>query len=307
MPLRQAAALLLDYAIRIAPPESREWGQAMRGELSFVEGHWAALMWAFGGASLMAKQALMAIFIPGRGQGIPPGDELFAKNVSLGKAALVAGAGCILIALLFFGAPPFRQAFRVALKPWTFIFQMASRNLQPGFEDLANRAEAQHDPEGLAFCAVRQQNSHESVRLAEEAVRLNPNLIWVYAVVGMRHPELDEVRPWIEQLERWDPQNSLFHLIEAESIDRSHGRAPWQQRSSLRNLMIIWTVSRDSIVVSFPVTASTTRMKSRPETSSTCPTLLSRIPNGLPNPCFVPAKTLKREMTGRARSRNIGR
>jgi hypothetical protein len=222
--LRQAAALLLDYATRIAPPASREWGQAMRGELSFVKGPWAALAWAFGGASVMAKHALMAIFIPGRSQGIPPGDELFAKNVSLGKAALVAGAGCILIALLFFGAPPFRQAFRVALKPWTFIFQMASRNLQPGFENLAKRAEAQHDPEGLAFCAVRQQNSHESVRLAEEAVRLNPNLIWVYAVVGMRHPELDEVRPWIEKLERWDPQNSLFHLIEAESLDRFHFR-----------------------------------------------------------------------------------
>ena len=224
MPLRQAAALLLDYAIRIAPQESREWGQAMRGELSFVEGHWAALAWAFGGASVMAKQALMAIFIPGRGQGIPPGDELFAKNVSLGKAALVAGVGCILIALLFFGAPPFRQAFRVALKPWTFMFQMASRNLQPGFDSLAKRAEARHDPEGLAFCAVRQQNSHESVRLAEEAVRLDPNLLWVYAVVGMRHPELDEVRQWIEKLERWDPQNSLFHLIEAEAIDRSHFR-----------------------------------------------------------------------------------
>ncbi len=39
-PLRQAAAGLLESAIRIAPPASREWGQAMRGELSYVEGHW---------------------------------------------------------------------------------------------------------------------------------------------------------------------------------------------------------------------------------------------------------------------------
>ena len=219
-PLRQAATVLLESAIRIAPPDAREWGQAMRGELSYVEGRWAVVMWALGGASVMAKHALMSLLIPGRRQGIPPGDELFAKNVSLRKAALVGGAGCILAALLFFGAPPFRQAFRVAMSPWTFLFQIASRNFQPGFEALAKRAEARHDAEGLAFCAVRLRNSRESARLAEEAVRLDPNLLWVYAVVGMRHPQLREVGKWVEKLERRDPQNALFPLIKAQSMVR---------------------------------------------------------------------------------------
>ena len=222
--LRQAATVLLESAIRIAPPDTREWGQAMRGELSYVEGCWAALLWALGGASVMAKHALVSLLIPGRRQGLGPGDELFAKNVSLGKAALVAGAGCILAALLFFAAPPFRQAFRVALKPWYFMFQLASRNYQPGFDALAKRAEMQHDPEGLAFCAVRLQNARQSARLAEEAVRLNPSLLWVYAVVGMRHPELPQIGQWMVELERWDPQNALFHLIEEESIERAHYR-----------------------------------------------------------------------------------
>ena len=224
LPLRHAAALLLEYAIRIAPAESREWGRAMREELSFVEGRWAALAWAFGGASVMAKQALIALFIPGRGQGIPPGDELFARHVSLGKAAQVAGGACVLAALLFFGAPPFRQAFQVALKPWYVMLQAASGNSQPGFESLARRAEAQHDAEGLAFCAVRLQGSSQSARLAQEAVRLNPSLVWVFAVVGMRHPQLPQVGQWMMQLEQWDPQNSFFHLIEAESIESSHFR-----------------------------------------------------------------------------------
>ncbi len=224
MPLRQAATLLLEYAIRIAPPESREWGQAMRGELNFVEGHWAALMWALGGAGMMVKYALISIFIPGRGQGIPPGDELFAKKVSLGKAALVGGAGCVLAALLFFGAPPFRQAFRVALRPWYVMFQIPSGDSQHGFQALAKRADSQHDPEGLAFCAVRIDNPRESARLAEEAVRLNPNLLWVYAVVGMRHPELPQTGSWMARLEQWDAQNSLFHLIEAESMEFAHYR-----------------------------------------------------------------------------------
>jgi len=221
MPLRHAATVLLESAIRIAPPDTREWGQAMCGELSYVDGPWAALMWAFGGASVMAKHALLSLLIPGRRAGMPPGDELFAKNVSLRKTALVAGAGCILVALLFFGAPPFRQAFRVALRPWYFVFQITSGDIQPRFEALAKRAEVQHDPVGLAFCAVRLRNSRESARLVEEAVRLDPNLLWVYAVVGMRHADLPQISQWVARLERWDPQNALFRLIEAESIEQA--------------------------------------------------------------------------------------
>ena len=45
-PLRHAANTLLESAIRIAPPDTREWGQAMREELRYVEGPWAAVMWA---------------------------------------------------------------------------------------------------------------------------------------------------------------------------------------------------------------------------------------------------------------------
>ena len=222
--LRQAATTLLESAIRLAPPDAREWGQAMRGELSYVEGRWAVVMWALGGASVMAKRALISFLFPGRRQDIAPGDELFAKNVSLRKAALVGGAGCILAALLFFGAPPFRQAFRVALHPLYSMYQVASRNFQPGLKALAKRAEMHHDPEGLAFCAVRLQDPRESARLAEEAVHLDPNLLWVYAVVAARNPGLAVTGPWIEKLERWDPQNALFHLVMAESIEQAHFR-----------------------------------------------------------------------------------
>jgi hypothetical protein len=218
--LRQAATTLLESAIRIAPRETREWGQAILGELSYVEGPWTAMTWALGGASFLVKDALLSLVMPGR-PGFAPEDELFAKSVSLRRAALVAGAGCALAALLFFAAPPFRQAFRVALRPWYSLLRTASGNIQPDFEALARRAEAQHDPEGLAFCAVRLQNSRESVRLAQEAVRLDPNLLWVYAVVSLRHPEVDEIGQWVRQLERWDPQNALLHLIRAKSIEHA--------------------------------------------------------------------------------------
>jgi tetratricopeptide (TPR) repeat protein len=225
--LRQAATVLLESAIRIAPPDSRDWGRAMMGELPYVEGSWAGTLWALGGSSVLAKQALASLIIPGhRGKGIVPDGGLFAKSATLRKAALAIGAACVLVAFLFFAAPPFRQAFRVALTPWYHMFQIASRNPEPGFKTLAGRAEQRHDPEGLAFCAVRMQDPRESARLAEEAVRLDPNLLWVYAVVALRHPGLSETGPWVERLERWDAQNALFHLITAESIEQAHFRGP---------------------------------------------------------------------------------
>lgn len=221
--LRQAATVLLESAIRIAPPDARDWGRAMRGELNYVEGSWAAAMWALGGSSVLVKQAVASLIIPGRrGQDLVPDGGLFAKSASLRRGALGIGGACVLAALLFFAAPPFRQAFQVALKPWSFMFRMASGNTQPGILTLAKRAEVRHDAEGLAFCAVRLQDAHESARLAEEAVGLDPNLLWVYAVVAMRHPKLREISPWVLRLERWDPQNAFFHLITAVSIVRSH-------------------------------------------------------------------------------------
>jgi hypothetical protein len=72
------------------------------------------------------------------------------------------------------------------------------------------------------FAAARLSDAGESARLAEEAAQLDPDLIWVYAVVAVRHPELAEIREWVAKLERWDPKNALFHLITAEAIDIDH-------------------------------------------------------------------------------------
>jgi hypothetical protein len=215
----------MDSAIRIAPPASREWGQAMRGELSYVEGHWAALMWAFGGASVMAKHALISLLIPGRrGQVITPDGGLFAKSVSVRKAVLVTAAVFILASLLFFVAPPFRQAVRVSLGGWNELLHVTARDGQPRLQALAKQAEKRRDPEGLVFAAARLSDDAESARLAEEAVQLDPNLLWVYAVVAVRHPQLAEIRQWVPKLARWDPKNALFHFINAESCHLARAR-----------------------------------------------------------------------------------
>jgi hypothetical protein len=216
--IRQAATVVLQSAIRIAPPHTRDWGRAMMGELDYVEGPWAGAMWALGSSSVLAKQAIVSLIIPSRaGQDFIPDGGLFARSAALRKAALAIAGACVLTGLLFFVAPPFRQAFDVALKPW----RGTPGNVQPGFEDVAKRAEMRHDSEGLAICAVRLQNSGQSARLADEATRLNPNLLWIYAIVALRHPQLRETGAWLEKLQRFDPQNALFPLIKAESIERA--------------------------------------------------------------------------------------
>ena len=218
--LRQAAAVLLDSAIRLAPPEVGEWGRAIRGELEQVEGTWEAVAWALGGATVLIRLALISLIIPQRRlrRWLPDGG-LFAMNISITKAALAGAAACLLGALLFFAAPPFRQGMRVSLAAWSDAVRPYRPYDQPALDALARQAEARHDAEGLAFVAVRLRNAEESARLADQAVRLDPALIWIYAVVAVRHPDGPEVPAWTAKLDQWDPQNALFPLMAAESID----------------------------------------------------------------------------------------
>lgn len=66
--------------------------------------------------------------------------------------------------------------------------------------------------------ALRTWDHSESARLADEAVNLDPNLIWVYAAAGTYYvPSFDPRR--LSALEQWDPQNAVPHLIVAERID----------------------------------------------------------------------------------------
>jgi len=227
MHLRHAASLLLDFAIRIAPPDTRDWGQAMRSELCHVQGSWAALSWAFGSATVLAKGAVAAALIPGRrGQGLAPDGGLFAKSATARNAGLAAAVACLLVALLFFASPPFRQGFQVSLRPWHLMARIALRRYPPDFQPIIRRAEADRDAEGLAFCAIRVRDSRESARLAEEAVRLDPKLTWVYAVVAIHHPDVPQFADWAAKLRSLDPQNALVHLLAAGSLIRERGEWP---------------------------------------------------------------------------------
>jgi len=217
---RRIASLLLRFGIWIAPHDTLDWGHGMLSELNHVQGNWAALLWSLGSAGVLAKHALLSLIFPSRNRPtIPSGGDLFSKEGPMRKPALAITAACVIASLLFFVAPVFRQAFRVSLLPWQIVFKTDYRSLSLELQSIVKKAEQDRDAEALAFVAFRDPQSSEGARLADEAVRLDPKLIWVYAIVAVRGPSLPEIDRWVPALERFDPQNALPHLITAEKIN----------------------------------------------------------------------------------------
>lgn len=219
---RSVAIALLRFAIWIAPRDTHDWGHAMLTELSHVEGNWSALVWALGGAGVLAKHAMLALVLPGtHRRTVSSASELFAKERPMRKPALAVIASCVVASLLFFLAPVFRQAFRVSLAQWHDIIHVelrfGYREADQELESLAKAAEQNHDAEALAFVASRHPNRSEAARLADEAVHLDPDLTWVYSTAGTWY-EPHSGTGQVAALKQWDPENALAHLIDAQRI-----------------------------------------------------------------------------------------
>ena len=223
---RRLASLLLRFAICISPEDTLSWGYGMLSELNHVEGSWSALLWAIGGAGVLAKHALLAMILPNSHRStVSSASELFSQEGSMRKNTLSAIGVCIVASLLFFLAPVFRQAFHVSLAQWHDVIHVQSMfDIQRQDSDfelvaIARKAANNHDAEGLAFVATRTTNQSESARFAGEAVRLDPKLTWIYAVVAVQNPSLSAVSQWLPLLKQADPQNALLSFIVAEKID----------------------------------------------------------------------------------------
>lgn len=216
---RRVAIFLLQSAMSIAPRETLDWGHAMLAELHQVEGNWAALLWSLGSFGVLVKHTLLALIFPSRNRLTVPSVGLFSKEGPVRKTALAIAGACVIASLLFFLAPVFRQAFRVSLLQWRTIVKTDYRSLSPELQSILTKGERDHDAEALAFVAFRGLQSPESARLADEAVRLDSRLAWVYAIVAVREPTVPEIDRWVPALEQFDPPNALPYLIAAEKID----------------------------------------------------------------------------------------
>jgi hypothetical protein len=220
---RRLATLLLRLAIWIAPHDTLDWGHGMLSELNHVRGNWAALLWAIGGAGVLAKHAMLAVILPGsHRRTVSSATELFSKETPMRKTTLAAIGACVVASLLFFLAPVFRQAFHVSLAQWHDVFHaklsFGYRSSDPALDALAKKAEQNHDAEALAFVAVRYPNEIQRARLADEAVHLDQDLTWLYAVAGTAYLSPSEIDRRVSLLKQWDPENGLPHLFAAQKI-----------------------------------------------------------------------------------------
>jgi len=220
---RSVAIALLRFAIWIAPHDTLDWGHAMLSELNHVEGNWSAFLWSLGGAGVLAKHAALAVILPGRPRRtVSSANELFAKEIPMRKTTLAVIASCVVASLLLFLAPVFRQAFHVSLAQWHDVFHAKQSfgypSRDPELDALVKKAEQNRDAEALAFVAVRYPNAIQRERLANEAVQLDPNLTWLYAVAGTAYLSPSEIDRRVSVLKQWDPENALPHLFAAQKI-----------------------------------------------------------------------------------------
>ncbi|HKN76758.1 MAG TPA: hypothetical protein VJW94_16385 [Candidatus Acidoferrum sp.] len=220
---RSVAIALLRFAIWIAPHDTLDWGHGMLSELNHVEGNWSALIWSLGGAGVLAKHAIVAVILPGtHRRTVSSASELFSKEIPMRKTTLAVIVSCVIASLLFFLAPVFRQAFQVSLAQWHDVFDTKQSFGYPSSDQeldaLAKKAEQNQDAEALAFVAVRYPNAIQRAHFADEAVHLDPNLTWLYAVAGTAYLSPSEIDRRVSLLKQWDPQNALPHLFAAQKI-----------------------------------------------------------------------------------------
>ena len=58
-PLRGVARRVLHFVVRLAPPRTRSWGDAIIGEMDHIDDDWAALVWALGGTLTLCRCSLI--------------------------------------------------------------------------------------------------------------------------------------------------------------------------------------------------------------------------------------------------------
>jgi hypothetical protein len=232
LPLRLARSSL-QLVLRVWPEESRQWGQALASEMREIEKPFEALQWALGGLMLFtcasASQFLAWLKLP-VGARLPAAslpaetsEPILPKRSRLFTVAILFAT----VVLLFF--PQTHEAISTVRASWNG-YRGDSSDLR-ALQNLAARAEKEKDAHTLAFVALVTPDPERSARLAEQAVALDPSLIWIYA---SRRPRPEYNPPPKDGLARllaadWD--NAFPEILAAQAICEPSYKALLAQHS----------------------------------------------------------------------------
>ncbi len=217
---RTVAIALLRFAIWIAPHDTHDWGHAMLNELHHVEGNWSALIWALGGAGVLAKHAMLALILPRK-----PAPHRLDRQRTFRKgrshAQIRSRRDCHVrrcLSPLLFLAPVFRQAFAVSLRNGQRHPHVKSRiQVRESIQDWTRSREGR-TKSGRRRARVRSRLAIRWKRRGcawpTKLCASIQRLTWIYGN-GCRNLTLRFFRLMIIACppQQWDPQNALalFH------------------------------------------------------------------------------------------------
>lgn len=219
LPLRLAHSLL-QFALRLWPEESRQWGHALATELHEIENPWEALHWAIGGLMLFTRASASHFFSWLK---LPAGSTLSAASLPAvtGSSIIPKRSRLFTLAILLATAvvlllPQSREAISTVRASWNG-YQGYSSDLS-ALQNLASRAESEKDAHTLAFVALATPNRERSMELADRAVAIDSSLVWIYANskgdAGYGPPSKDG----LARLLAADPDNAFPELVAARTI-----------------------------------------------------------------------------------------
>jgi hypothetical protein len=216
---QRLAAWILRRVAKLWPEETLPWGLALERELFVVKGPRASLRWAWGGVRLLTqawwnhflRSWNRPIGVPGEG----PLAELAKNARRVPRTPRWVTALLLLASLTVVMIPDVREAMRASLAAWSHRW-----GVMPDSRTLARLRKASSDPQAMALMALLSEDSVERVRMADEAVRLDPSLTWIYSQVrttaGQNCCRYELPAEWIEKLKKWDPDNAVPRLLAAQ-------------------------------------------------------------------------------------------
>jgi hypothetical protein len=234
MSVDEFSAALLRWSMRFATDHYAPWARAMFAELPHAETRMSRLRWSSGCSFLLFRQWIQR--------------KLFRSAQSawegrtMKRPAIAVLLTCAVLMAVLLCIPEFREGVGVA----SALVRNTVGSLRGDYSDhdlqrMAERAKATHNADLLAYAALRNFGS-EAIRWADDAVRMKPELRWIYAEFcsDMRWDNTAECGDGIAQLEAQDATNSMPFLLEAGRIahkldpnslwlDKAPNNARWRE------------------------------------------------------------------------------
>ena len=225
---RRLAAAIARGAVRTWPDETRYWGAALERELEEVEGSAASVRWAVGGVMLFSRAWIDHVLRSWkRPAGVPETGPLATLAESARRVPRTPRFVTMLLllaSLAILMIPDARHAISATFDVWSDTWNERWVETKPStLSHLREVAERNRDTQAMALLALVSDDHTERIRMAEEAVRLDPSLTWIYAEVWTQDERTScchRVLPggWVEALEKWDPENAVPRLVAADQM-----------------------------------------------------------------------------------------